>query len=125
MINNDDLFAALADAWRRELLVSLLDDAFYLVPSLSGASREMAGASDTFLREYLSGSLEISGVDEQLLRTRLVHLPVLEGYGFVDWQRDVGVVTRGPQYDEIVPLLAFLDDYRSERRTSASAELLR
>lgn len=115
MINDNDLFDALADVRRRELLVGLLDDTFRPVPELSDASREMAEASDAFLEECLSGSREVEGVDEELLRLHLVHLPKLDDCGFVDWHREAEVVTRGARYDEIVHLLELVDERDAER----------
>ncbi|MGA9401220.1 hypothetical protein [Haladaptatus sp.] len=37
-----------------------------------------------------------------------VHLPKLEDYGYIDWNRISEQVTKGPQFDEIKPLLTLL-----------------
>lgn len=42
------------------------------------------------------------------------HLPKLEDAGFIQWDRDRDVVTRGPQFDEIGPLVQLLLDHADE-----------
>jgi len=37
-----------------------------------------------------------------------VHLPKLADHGFIDWDQDTQRVTKGPQFDEIEPLLTVL-----------------
>ena len=51
-----------------------------------------------------------------LLKRRLfhVHLPKLDQAGFVDWDRDSGLVTRGPRFEEIEPLLELMSNHRDE-----------
>ena len=43
-----------------------------------------------------------------------VHLPKLEAAGFIDWDREENVVTRGPKFEEIRPLVDLLDSHREE-----------
>nr|WP_233510394.1 MULTISPECIES: hypothetical protein [unclassified Haloferax] len=43
-----------------------------------------------------------------------IHLPKLADAGFVEWNRHRGSVARGPRFDEIEPLLRFLDENAGE-----------
>jgi hypothetical protein len=43
-----------------------------------------------------------------------VHLPMLESQGYVSWDRDAGVVTRGPAFAELRPLLELIEDNRQD-----------
>ena len=47
-----------------------------------------------------------------LLSFRHNHLPKLEDLGFVDATPDQHLVTRGPRFEEIEPLLELLDTYQ-------------
>lgn len=42
---------------------------------------------------------------EDSIRKQHVHLPKLANYGFVEWNEDEDVVTRGPRFDEVSPFL--------------------
>lgn len=50
--------------------------------------------------------------DQQLL-LRHVHLPKLQQAGYVDWDPETGHVRRGPQFEDIQPLLRLLMDYEA------------
>ena len=41
-----------------------------------------------------------------------VHLPKLVEAGYVRWDRDAGVVDRGPRFDHVSPVLRLLSDHR-------------
>jgi DNA-binding transcriptional ArsR family regulator len=117
MIVNDGIVAALADDRRRQLLLDLREQETLHVPELSDSSQEMAGAHESILEEFLSSTMEIPGVDKDTLRTYHVHLPELAESGLVEWDRDANHVTRGPRFDDVKPLLEFLEDHRQERLT--------
>ena len=108
----DSSFDALSNERCRELLVSLLDGDRRTVPELSEDTREIANSNEELLRKHLDSRREISGVDEDLLRLRLVHLPKIAGYGFVEWNPDANVASRGPRFDDLRPLLEMIDDPR-------------
>lgn len=110
MADNDDIHDALSDGERRRLLVSLLDHNPQDVRTLSGASRELARADEGLLRSFLADSRPMVDVDERLLRKHAIHIPKLVEYGFVEWDREEHVVTKGPRFDEIRPLLERLVD---------------
>lgn len=49
-----------------------------------------------------------------LLSIHHVHLPKLEAMGLVDVDHERRVVRRGPNFDDIGPLLRFVDDHADE-----------
>ena len=83
----DRIFEALADETRRELLFALLehdqqtDSAVYGLP------------------------WEVTDSEEAVIERHHVHLPKLEDYGFIEWNREQQIVEKGPQYDAIEPYL--------------------
>jgi hypothetical protein len=92
----DEQFIALSDPLRRRVLTSLLR---------SGSQTDLPQTGD--------GSGVYAGERELVLLTH-VHLPKLEEYGFVDWNRADRRVAKGPRFDEIEPLLALLVGNRQE-----------
>ena len=42
------------------------------------------------------------------------HLPKLERLGFIQWDRDVDVISPGPRFEEIRPLLTFLQEQAAD-----------
>jgi hypothetical protein len=56
------------------------------------------------------------GADERARRIALhhVHLPKLASHGFVDWDREAGEVTRGPNFAAVRPLLELFRDHADE-----------
>lgn len=108
----DSSYDALSNERCRELLVSLLDSDRRVVPELSDDAREIANSNEELLRKHLASPRAVAGVDEDLLEIRLVHLPKIADYGFVEWDRDANIVTRGPQFDDLRPLLEIIADPR-------------
>lgn len=91
----DDALDALAHRERRQLLRALLES------NPQDARPVRAGDAD-------------EAALEQLLAMRHVHLPKLQDYGFVEWDRDTDEVSTGPNFAEIRPLLDLLDDHAEE-----------
>lgn len=87
----DAVFRALASERRRRLLAALArhspEDEIPVSEAVRSRSR---------------------GMDDFPIAMRHNHLPKLERWGFIRWNRDAGVVSRGPQFEEIVPLLTTL-----------------
>nr|WP_218153825.1 hypothetical protein [Halopelagius inordinatus] len=55
------------------------------------------------------GELEDGESREQArIELRHVHLPKLEESGLIEWNRESGAVARGPEFEEIEPLLELL-----------------
>jgi len=92
------MFEALANAQRRQLLVALLDQD----PQQEG------------LR--LPEDIHEGEKALDVLQTELhhLHLPQLEEAGFIEWERDSHKATKGPRFDEIQPLLRFIQDRADE-----------
>jgi len=90
MTTTDNAFRALTDGQCRTLLVDLLA----ATPQVAGAGPTGDGGPEVSMAEY-----------RQQIAMYHVHLPKLENYGYIEWDRDGDEVTRGPQFDEIRPLL--------------------
>lgn len=114
-MEDDEVFDALADGQRRQLLVDLLDSDLQRVPDLSDTSRELIEAHDALFERVLSGQLEIPGADTELIRKHRVHLPKLAEYGFIEWNPTERLVARGPRFDELKPILKWMKNQRTGR----------
>ncbi len=125
MLTNDEAFDAMADLRRRQLLANLLHTDPQAVPKLSSVSQEMLQAHEAFLWEYLSGSQEIENADKAAIRTHHVDLPKLVQYSYVKWDHDDSVVTKGPKFDDVRPLLNVVEKELDERPTIAPELALR
>ena len=93
----DEILDALGHIQRRKLLRALLthnpqDDEPVVVDANESEAEELS----------------------RLVEMRHVHLPKLEDYGFIDWNRDTNEVSKGPKFDEIRPLLELLRDHEDE-----------
>lgn len=92
----DQLFDALADVHRRRLLLALIDHNPQDVSALPGVP------------------WTVSESETVLTSKRHVHLPKLADYGLIEWDRDEQMVTKGPRFDEIEPILELLDDHHDD-----------
>lgn len=93
----DRLFDALSHPHRRRVLVLIseynsLDDQFSF------------------------GDLVTEDDDPESLKTELyhVHLPKLADAGYIEWDRDDRTIRRGPNSDEIAPVLRLLHEHGDE-----------
>jgi hypothetical protein len=90
---------ALADPYRRQLLVALLEHNPQDDDDIDPLDRvEQAGKDGKFLKI-------------ELFHT---HLPTLEESGYIEWNREKGKISKGPNWDEIAPLLALIQNHRAE-----------
>lgn len=112
---DDTVFTALAHEQRRQLLAELRSYDPQRVEKLSRESRELMRAHDAFVDEYLTGSLTIETVDKALIRMYHVHLPELTEDGFIEWDRDTHLVTKGPRFDELQPVLELVETEQEGR----------
>ena len=94
----DSIFEALSDPYRRQLLVALLDH----------------NPQDDDDRDPLN--IVSEGAEPEVLEARLFHnhLPMLEEMGYIIWDRDAHEIQKGPDWDEIAPLLTLIHDHRDE-----------
>lgn len=93
----DDTLDALAHIQRRTLLVALLthnpqDDESVVVDA------------DESIDEAFT----------RLVQMRHVHLPKLEDYGFITWNRETNEISRGPRFETIRPLLELLQEHEDK-----------
>jgi DNA-binding transcriptional ArsR family regulator len=42
------------------------------------------------------------------------HLPKLEEAGYIEWDRESGTIEKGPEFDEIEPLLELIEEHSEE-----------
>jgi predicted transcriptional regulator len=95
-ISFDDMLDVMSHIQRRKLLMALMDH----------------NPQDDTL-SVPAGSEDVDSI-ERLVQMKHVHLPKLVDHGFVEWNRDTHEVTKGPNFDEIRPLLELLDDHKDE-----------
>jgi hypothetical protein len=92
-----DQFSILSHPLRRRLLQELYEQ---------GSGAELTVPDD------------IVGDDEDEMRVgtelKHTHLPKLEDEDLIEWDRDDDTVTRGPDFDQIEPLLELLDDHADQ-----------
>lgn len=91
---------ALGHRYRRRLLVALLDH----------------NPQDDDDAQDAERALGIEGGDDALIETQLFHhhLPKLEDLGYIAWDRETGEIRKGPDWEEIEPLLQLLRDHEEE-----------
>jgi cytochrome c553 len=85
-------FEALADGQRREVLFSM--------------HSKPTGNRDSMAVATLCGRTHETEASE----LHHVHLPKLEDYGLIEWNRTSDLIAKGPRFDEIEPLLDVLAD---------------
>jgi len=94
----DELFDALSHPYRRRILTRL-------------RKRNPREEADFSAAELADDADEI---DRLVLEIHHQHLPKLAEAGFLDWDREEDVITRGPRFDEIAPLIDLMVDHRDE-----------
>jgi hypothetical protein len=90
---------ALADPYRRQLLVALLGH--------NPQDDDDIDPLDRIVR---------SETDSKFLKIEMfhTHLPKLDDLGYIEWHRSEGTIHKGPNWDEIAPLLELIHDHRDE-----------
>lgn len=96
-ISSDDIMEAMAHIQRRKLLLALLEE------NPQDDKPVVVADSDS----------ETAAIG-RLISMNHVHLPKLVEYGFIEWDQETHEVMKGPQFDEIRPLLELLDDHEDE-----------
>jgi len=101
---NNNTFDALANEHRRRLLVALSDENPQ-PDNVQSSATVGVGVMQT----------------EQPVRVELyhVHLPKLEDYGFIQWNKDTGEISKGSQFSEIRPLLECIVDHTEKNWADA------
>lgn len=86
----DTAFETLADPYRRHVLVEL--------------ERGAVGHEADLVKRAAEHTAEVA--------LKHVHLPKLARTGYVEWNPDTGHVSKGPNFDEIRPVLELLGDHQ-------------
>jgi hypothetical protein len=102
----DEQFSALADGYRRRLLVSL--ETKPTRPARLLSSTEISSHEPTESSSHESTKISSHEPEYEDLLLRHVHLPKLVAHGYIDWNEETWQVTRGPKFDELRPLLRVL-----------------
>lgn len=95
-----ELFGALSDSYRRQLLVGLLEH----------DPQDDHGIDPL---DLISESGTADALELHLIHT---HLPKLESEGFIEWDQEAGKIRKGPNWDTIEPTLQILHEHRVEIR---------
>lgn len=96
----DKIFDALADPNRRALLLALTTET------------ETTGIDP----------LKSESTDQQIRQAQYhVHLPKLDDYGYINWDRSAGTVERGQQFEEVRPVVERLADLIDDPGTADAA----
>ena len=96
-ISFDDMMSVLADRQRRTLLMALLE-------------HDPQDDSPVAIAEPDSES----AAAERVVSLYHIGLPKLADYGFIDWDRENHNVGKGPDFDQIRPLLELLESHEDE-----------
>jgi len=96
--NFDKMLSALSSPYRRELLVALTD-------------HNPQDDDDLDPLELLDDDTQADVFEMELVHN---HLPKLEEMGYINWDRDTGQISKGPNWDEIAPLLSLIHNHRDE-----------
>lgn len=110
----DEVFEALSEHHRRQLLVELLLTP-QRIPEPTGAAREMLDANEALLREQLASAGSIRGVDEYAVSMHSIHLPKLAEDELITWHREEDLITQGPLFDEARPFLERLVEQEDQQ----------
>ncbi|UHQ99026.1 helix-turn-helix domain-containing protein (plasmid) [Natrinema zhouii] len=93
----NDILVVLADEHRRQLLTALLEH------NPQAAVQTSEGMQ---LNDEQWGDLEVEMYHN--------HLPRLEEAGFIRWQKEQNMVVKGPEFDQIKPVLELLEENEDE-----------
>lgn len=95
----DIVLDVLANRYRRRVLVALL---------------KHNPQQDDNLQIPADMDLDTEDVETLRVNMKHSHLPKLEEAGFIEWNRDVNTIQKGPQFDEILPLLELMQNHADE-----------
>jgi hypothetical protein len=106
MVDASTLFDLLTSDVRRRLLVVLCDRDSVRVPDELLTRGEAQTASSPSGRDG-SGAVSAS-LRRQTTQMHHVHLPKLADTGVVEWDRENGTVSRGPNFEAVEPTVRLL-----------------
>jgi hypothetical protein len=93
----DELLNALADSYRRELLLSLLNH--------NPQDDDDSDPLDIHDSDF---------VEESQFDIFMYHLPMLDQLGIIEWERESEEIVKGPDWDEFAPLLKLIANHKDE-----------
>ncbi|MDS0283836.1 DUF7344 domain-containing protein [Haloarcula onubensis] len=96
-LSSGEAFDLLRNPYRRRLVMTLLDHNPEDEASIPG--------------DLTTDDEEL---EEMLIAMAHTHLPKLESLDIIEWNREKNVVTRGPAFDELRPLLELIDRHQDE-----------
>ncbi|WP_158057919.1 transcriptional regulator [Halorussus halophilus] len=88
-MNADLDFEALAHEQRRTLLLALLE----------------SNPQDAGFESPTGHSVLTDAEQREQIEMFHIHLPKLEDHGYIEWNEETDQIVKGPQFDEIRPLL--------------------
>ncbi len=98
-VSLSDMFAVLADKNRRRVLTALLEH--------NSQDDHPPQLPDDIIPES-------ADVESLMIHLHHAHLPKLERAGFIEWNRAENTVRKGPQFEEIRPLLELMENHADE-----------
>ncbi|WP_449272244.1 DUF7344 domain-containing protein [Haloprofundus halophilus] len=94
----DQQFISLSHPTRRRILITLAED----------NPRDV----DEFERSDFT--TEDGELEQFIVTLHHNHLPQLADAGFIDWDRESNTITRGPNFEEIRPLVTLIANHQEE-----------
>ncbi|QLG60244.1 ArsR family transcriptional regulator [Halorarum salinum] len=106
----DELLTSLSHRTRRSILLTLAadnprDEEEFTSPDAD----EGDDASDE--DEFASADFDAELFEAKV---RYEHLPQLDRAGLIEWNREADTVTRGPNFEELRPLVDLINEHRDE-----------
>lgn len=95
----DTALDLLADRYRRRLLIALLE-------------HNPQDGQDTQIPAEIT--IRDENLDQLQIQIVHTHLPKLENSGVIVWDRSSNNVSKGPQFDELLPLLQLMYDHADD-----------
>ena len=97
----DRVFEALANLYRRQLLLAMFEE-------------NPQDDDDLDPLNLLKPGVPTDDLDTTQLNLEHVHLPKLADMGYIEWDRESGELSKGPNWEEIAPLLQLMYDHGDE-----------
>lgn len=100
-ITLDKQFSLLSDTTRRRILTELADH------------------NPRNEQEFEATDFKPDDVETELFKSDVYHkhLPKLAEAGFINWDRESGTITRGPNFEQIRPLITLIHEHQDELPT--------
>jgi len=97
----DVMFDALRDPYRRRILLAISD-------------HNPRDTSEFTQDKFASVNVDETEPEQLELKLLHSHLPKLAEKGYIDWNPETQTIRRGPNFEDIAPLLKLMDDHADE-----------